>query len=128
MDAEIEAEDREGDPGDTFMFEEEGDDAGGTADDLMMSKRDCIVDLWPFAFGMDFYKSILEGISGDTVAQHLVVLTTSAHPSPQLAGYHRGMVVHSVYDRVKELRVGLSVFRQEFQFTPIRAPWLRQCL
>ena len=107
MDAEIAADDREGDLGDAFMFEEEGEEAGNM-EEAMNSKRDCIVDLWPFAFGMDFYKSLLEGMLGDIVAQHLVVLTTSAHPSPQLAGYYRGMTVYSVYDRVKELRLGRS--------------------
>ena len=107
MDAEIAADDRQDDLGDMVMFEEEGEEAGNM-EEAMNSKRDCIVDLWPFAFGMDFYKSLLEGMLGDIVAQHFVVLTTSAHPSPQLAGYYRGMTVYSVYDRVKELRLGRS--------------------
>ena len=60
------------------------------------------MDLWPFAYGSEFYKHILEALYGQARPQTLIVATTSAHPGPQLAAHALKINVHIVVDRVRQ--------------------------
>ena len=53
------------------------------ADDLTApdAKRDCLSELWPFAFGKDLYKAMVHNLLPGLGIHHWIVLTTSAHPS-----------------------------------------------
>ena len=66
------------------------------------SKRDHIVCLWPFAFGKEFYKSLVQGVCGGERLSHIVVLTTSAHPACLLAAHDLLVPAHVHLDRVSE--------------------------
>ena len=106
--AEIHADDREHEHVDSHMQDDSSSpDKDPIADVLAQllppsGRRDCIVDLWPFAFGKEFYKALLDGVAPSESLDHLVVLTTSAHPSLPLAGHDRHTNVHVLLDRVKE--------------------------
>jgi len=78
------------------------------------SRRDCIVDLWPFAFGRDFYKQLFDAVAPQESISHCVVLSTSAHPAPWLAAFDAGMNVHVVLDRVKahSKNHGMQIFKK----------------
>ena len=115
--SEIDADDREVENVDDQMQEETGTSTeNDTALEELVppgSRRDCIVDLWPFAFGKEYYKALLDGIAPNDSVDHLVVLSTSAHPSVLLAGHDRRMNVHVLLDRVKQhsIRHGEKILR-----------------
>ena len=106
--SEIPAEDREHENVDAHMQDDSSaPDKDPMADVLAQllppsGRRDCIVDLWPFAFGKEFYKALIDGVAANESLDHMVVMTTSAHPSLPLAGHDRHMNVHVLLDRVKE--------------------------
>ena len=102
------------------------EEEGGAADEPTLGglgRRDCVVDLWPFAFGKDYYKALIEGLAPNETISHLVILTTSAHPAPALAGHENSMNVHILLDRVKEhsRRHGQQIMKSWFmkQFVAI---------
>ena len=116
-DAEIDADDRETENVDELMQEETEADPNADALAQLVNpsfhRRDCIVDLWPFAFGKEFYKALFNGLAPNESVDHLVVLTTSAHPSSALAGHERHMSVHVLLDQIKDHSVkhGDSILR-----------------
>jgi hypothetical protein len=89
------------------------------------SKRDHIVCLWPFAFGKEFYKSLVQGVCGGERLSHIVVLTTSAHPACLLAAHDLLVPAHVHLDRVSEHSrnhgqlVLKDFLRQEFRGTEL---------
>ena len=106
-DIELEREDLE-EALDDGQKEEEEDEAEGAEDgEVEMAapgkKRDCIVDLWPFAYPADYYKSIVNALSddGSSLPHHMAVLTCSGHPAPALAAHSMGIQLHLAQDRVK---------------------------
>ena len=78
------------------------------ADDLQVpgARRDCLSDLWPFAFGKDFYKAMCQQLLPGLAVQLWVVLTTCAHPSAAVAGHELGAKVHVFQDRVSAHAAG----------------------
>ena len=96
--------------------EEGGEDAADDTADVLVpppERRNCVTDLWPFAFGRDFYKELIDAVAPQESIAHLVVLTTSAHPGSWLAGFDGGMNVHVYLDRVKQhcKNHGLQIFK-----------------
>lgn len=64
--------------------------------------RPFVVDLWPFAFCSDYYKSILNGLYAEGAPpHHMIHITTSGHPAPQMAAADLRVQCATVYDRVR---------------------------
>ena len=106
-DAELEREDLE-EQLDDGQEEIEGDGSEGpmeTFDEVTLEapggKRDCVVDLWPFAYSAEYYKSLLSALN-EKMPHHFVICSTSAHPGPAMAGQALGVSTHILFDRVKE--------------------------
>ena len=54
-------------------------------------KRNCIVDLWPFACPKVYYSEILRTLGAADRAGVALIFTPSAHPSPWLACSQMGL-------------------------------------
>ena len=91
-------------------MQESGDahmaDADAEDDLLAPEKRDCVSDLWPFAFGKDYYKAMVQALLPGTSIHNWIVMTTSAHPSVALAGHELGAKVAVYHDRVNAHAAG----------------------
>jgi len=100
---EIDADDTEHMAIDDLM--EEGDDEDELAEQqpqlVEPTKRDCIVDLWPFACAKEYYKHLIGGFSENETLSHLIILSTSAHPGPLFAAHDMRVMGHVYLDRVK---------------------------
>ena len=100
---EIDADDTEHMAIDDLM--EEGDDEDELAEQqpqlVEPTKRDCIVDLWPFACAKEYYKHLIGGFSANETLSHLIILSTSAHPGPLFAAHDMRVMGHVYLDRVK---------------------------
>ena len=103
-DCEMSKSDLEGDAADVDMGEADAGEEDALAADsfLQVPTRRFVVDLWPFAYGSEFYKHIIEALYGQARPQTLIVATTSAHPGPQLAAHALKINVHIVVDRVRQ--------------------------
>jgi hypothetical protein len=55
-------------------------------------KRDCVVDLWPFARAPAYYKELLVSLGSADKATAAVVLSATAHPSHWLACLDMGLI------------------------------------
>jgi hypothetical protein len=104
-DCEMNMDDMEGGAGDADMLEE-ASDALDADDDIVkppQGMRGMIVDLWPFAFSREFYKHICQSLHEQSgLPNHVVYVSTSAHPAPMLAAHDAKITAHLVLDRVRE--------------------------
>ena len=104
--AEIAADDKV----ETGVEDMQDAEQGGVATDEDLTppdmKRDCVSDLWPFAFGKDFYKAMVQELLPGLAIHHWIVLTTSAHPSVAVAGHEMGAKVYVFHDRVSAHAAG----------------------
>ena len=102
-DCEMNASDLEGGAADDEMgVADAGEDDVLAADSAIQAPtKRFLVDLWPFAYGSEFYKHIVESLYGQARPQIVIVATTSAHPGPQLAAHDLKMSCHTVLDRVR---------------------------
>ena len=87
---------------------QDAEQGGVAADDLTApdAKRDCVSDLWPFALGKDFYKATVQELLPGLTIHHWIVMATSAHPSPAVAGHEMGAKVYIFHDRVSAHAAG----------------------
>ena len=113
---EMPAEDRESCGLDDAQEEEEAKDQE-KEEELLESptkKRDFICQVFPFALNQAFYKKTFAGVTGDELLPHILVMSTSAHPSVILAGLSLKAKVHVLYDRVPKhsLNHGDQLLRQ----------------
>ena len=79
--------------GDDGMFEEDDAEMSGP-----ISKRDFLVDLWPFSRPESFYKQLLTML-GAAQSQVLVVASSTAHPSVVIAARDLKLQVHLLSNR-----------------------------
>ena len=104
--AEIAADDKV----ETGVEDMQDAEQGGVATDEDLTppdmKRDCVSDLWPFAFGKDFYEAMVQELLPGLAIHHWIVLTTSAHPSVAVAGHEMGAKVYVFHDRVSAHAAG----------------------
>ena len=62
-----------------------------------------MVDLWPFAYGREYYKHIMTGLFGSSsLPNHCIYLSVTAHPGAVLACHDAKMEAHVVLDRVRQ--------------------------
>jgi len=79
------------------------DDADDEDELSPVAPRNFVVDLWPFAFGRDYYKYLLQGVFGaSAMPAHFVYMTATAHPGAVLAAHDGKMHAHVILDRVRE--------------------------
>ena len=62
--------------------------------------RSCVRDLWPFAYGKEYYKNLFAGLLGSEAIAHFTYIAATAHPAALLAGHELGMAVHIVLTKV----------------------------
>ncbi len=109
---ELNDSDQEGGAEDVGMGEKDDEAEADQDEDAPMAvvdttivvppKHRLIVDLWPFAYGAEFYKFIIDALYGESGRpQVMIIVTTSAHPGPQLAAYDLKMTSHTVLERVR---------------------------
>jgi hypothetical protein len=63
--------------------------------------RGFMVDLWPYAFGCDYCKHVVQALFGQTNPNEFVYVSTTAHPSAILAAHDMKIATHVLLDRVK---------------------------
>ena len=63
--------------------------------------RGFMVDLWPYAYGCDYYKHVVQALFGQTSPNEFVYVSTTAHPSAILAAHDMKIATHVLVDRVK---------------------------
>ena len=100
-DCEIDAEHAEVQADD--VAEEDEDD--GPPEEVIVSPvcdRSCIRDLWPFAYGKDYYHGLISGIIGSEAIAHFIYISATAHPAALLAAHELGMGVHVVLSKVRQ--------------------------
>ena len=70
--------------------------------------------LWPFAYGSEFYKHVIEGLYGAARPNAVIVATRSAHPGIQLAVHDLKLSCHTVLDRVRQHSAshGMTLLRE----------------
>ena len=81
---------------------EEDDDEGAAEETIIIppgTDRSCIRDLYPFAYGKEFYVAMITGIVGSEAIAHFVYIAATAHPSALLAAQELGMGVHIVLSK-----------------------------
>jgi hypothetical protein len=59
------------------------------------NKKQCVRDLWSFAFSTEHYVKLYEGFACKDAVEHFVLLTRSSHPSPMLAVHSLGKQAHA---------------------------------
>ncbi len=64
---------------------EGGDTQQETLEEAESSKRDCVVDLWPFARAPAYYREVLRSLGSADKASVAIVISSSAHPGHWLA-------------------------------------------
>ena len=82
---------------------EEDDDEGAAEETIIIppgTDRSCIRDLYPFAYGKEYYVAMITGIVGSEAIAHFVYIAATAHPSALLAAQELGMGVHIVLSKV----------------------------
>ena len=135
-DCEMNADDTEGvidaGGGDVMEEPEEGDDREEEGEQLIAppSKKMMVVDLWPFAFPRQYYKHIYQALNGDQgMPNHIVIITTSAHPSSVLAALDLKVPSHLVQDRVNshcqahgEQLLRHTLFKENYKIEKEKAP------
>ena len=85
------------------VAEEDEDD--GPPEEVIVSPvcdRSCIRDLWPFAYGKEYYKAMIMGIIGSEAIAHFIYISATAHPAALLAAHELGMGVHVVLSKVRQ--------------------------
>lgn len=103
-DVEMNLDDMEGGAADIDMADADGDNAEDDDDEIdVPSGRGTgfIVDLWPFAYGKEFYKHLLAAVHPQAQPTNMVYVSTTAHPSALLAAHDRKVQCSTVLDRVK---------------------------
>ena len=72
-----------------------------TKDDILMppSARDFMVSLWPYAYGCDYYKHVVQALFGQTSPNEFAYVSTTAHPSAILAAHDMKIAAHLLLDR-----------------------------
>ena len=100
---ELCADDLQGGAGDEDAAEDEVGDRALEAEPepIQMPGRRMPMDLWPFAFGKEYYKCLITSLSGSGAPGHVVLVSTSAHPAALLAMHDLGVKGHVLRDRVK---------------------------
>ena len=100
---ELLVDDLQGDAGDEDAAEEEeGGERDPDVELIQMPGRRLPVDLWPFAFGKEYYKCLMTSLGGaGGKPAHVVLVSTSAHPAPLVAMHDLGVRGHILRDRVK---------------------------
>ena len=84
---------------------EEDDDEGAAEETIIIppgTDRSCIRDLWPFAYGKEYYSALITGIVGSEAIAHFVYVAATAHPAALLAAQELGMGVHVVLSKVRQ--------------------------
>jgi hypothetical protein len=101
---EIPASDKEGDAADVEMGESQDDAtaAEGVQDILRAPMKCFVVDLWPCAYGSEFYKHLVTASYGQVLPHSVFIATTSARPGPNLAAFDVKIGGHAILDRVVE--------------------------
>ena len=62
--------------------------------------RSCNRDLWPFAYGKDYYSALITGITGTQAITRFMYIAATAHLAALLAGHELGMGIHVVLSRI----------------------------
>ena len=84
---------------------EEDDDEGAAEETIIIppgTDRSCIRDLWPFAYGKEYYSALITGIVGSEAIAHFVYIAATAHLAALLAAQELGMGVHVVLSKVRQ--------------------------
>jgi hypothetical protein len=113
---EMNNSDMDGDAADHDMGEEDAGEEGGLASDsiLEVPTKRFAVKLWPFAYGSEFYKNVIEVLHGAARPDAVIVATLSAHPGIQLAVHDLKLSCHTVLDRVRQHSAshGMTLLRE----------------
>ena len=86
LSVEIDPDDQEA-PGIDDEIEGEEEDAEGNPVEPIPPQARCVQELWPFAFPKEWYKAIILGVTKGSRPSCIVLLTTSAHPSPAFVAH-----------------------------------------